>query len=140
MKRPRAVKEALLPEKADRRLKVCGARNNTPTDDVNVYPFSIFSIFLIAIFQAIRRLKGTGRQLDALMKDEPIDFLKGRKIGEAIADLEKKLQEKHTGGASSSNNNNNRNAPPTTPGRENQGIADAKKKIEDAIGIQHIFL
>lgn len=40
-------------------------------------------------------MRGTVRQLDALVKDEPVDWLKGRKIGDAIADLEKRLQEKH---------------------------------------------
>lgn len=40
-------------------------------------------------------MRGAARHLDALVKDEPVDWLKGRKIGEAIADLEKRLQDKH---------------------------------------------
>ena len=32
----RAVKDAVAPEKADRRLKLCGARNHTPQQDAEV--------------------------------------------------------------------------------------------------------
>lgn len=34
-----------------------------------------------------------------MVKDEPPDWLKGRKIAEAIADLEKRLNDKHGGNA-----------------------------------------
>jgi hypothetical protein len=68
------------------------------------------------------------------VKDDPIDFLKGRKIGDAIADLEKRLQEKHgpSWGDQSRAIAGNQ-SPSAGQEKEYQGVADAKKNIEAAI-------
>lgn len=134
------MKEADAPEKAARRLKITGAKGNTPDDDVAVREvFRYLNFVANIVYQAIRKLKGTGRELDALVKDEPIDFLKGRKIAEAIADLEKRLSDKHGPSwgkdrSSASKAAANRNAPASQE-KEYAGLADAKKSIEAAIGI-----
>jgi hypothetical protein len=117
--------------------------------------FSLHSF--TTLLQAVRRLKGTVRQLDAIVKDEAPDWLKGRKIGEAIADLEKRLQDKHgpnwpdqptsKPAGPSTGPGGARGASPSIAGRiatankagaapsGEKGLEDAKKKVEAEIGM-----
>ena len=54
------------------------------------------------------------RQLEAIVKDEAPDWLKGRKIAEAVADLEKRLQDKHGPNWPSSGPSNKTSSPSTS--------------------------
>ena len=95
------------------------------------------------------------------MKDEAPDWLKGRKIGDAIADLEKKLHEKHgsnwpdlppkNGSPSAAQGTARGAASPSIAGRVaaankagaapsgEKGLEDAKKRVEAEIGMSHFF-
>lgn len=68
-------------------------------------------------------MRRSGRELDELAADSPIDFLKGRRIGDAIADLEKRLADKNKANAG--------------PEFNDPVFRDAKKAIENAIGMAH---
>ena len=49
MRHKRAVKDANAPEKADRRLKLCGTRNNTPQEDAEVLFYTLPFFFLFPL-------------------------------------------------------------------------------------------